>query len=73
MKFLVKNNLRKIFVLTVFCIALGGAASVFGQIKTGGYRSVSVNDQGVKDAADFAKDYSNHAVVTLTESTLTLP
>jgi hypothetical protein len=50
----VKNNLRKIFVLTVLCIALGGAASAFGQIKTGGYRSVSVNDPGVRDAVDFA-------------------
>jgi hypothetical protein len=51
---IMKNNLRKIFVLTVFCIAFGCAASAFGQIKTGGYRSVSVNDPGVKDAADFA-------------------
>jgi hypothetical protein len=49
-----KNNLRTIFTITVFCIAFGGAVSVFGQIKTGGYRSVSVTDQGVKDAADFA-------------------
>lgn len=49
-----KNIRGKIFIITVFCIALGGAVSVFGQIKTGGYRSVSVSDQGVKDAADFA-------------------
>ena len=49
-----KNILRKIFVLTVVCVALGCAASVFGQKKTGGYRPVSVTDPGVKDAADFA-------------------
>lgn len=49
-----KNTLRTIFIITAFCIAFGGAVSVFGQIKTGGYRSVSVSDQGVKDAADFA-------------------
>ena len=49
-----KINLRKIFVLAAFCMMIAGAVSVSGQIKTGGYRSVSVNDEGVKDAADFA-------------------
>jgi hypothetical protein len=49
-----KNNLRIFFALTVFCMALACAASAFGQNKTGGYRSVSVSNQGVKDAADFA-------------------
>ena len=49
-----KNNLRKIFSLAIFCLAFGGAVSAFGQIKTGGYRTVPVSDQGVKDAVDFA-------------------
>jgi hypothetical protein len=40
--------------MTVFCIAFGSAVSVFGQIKTGGYRSVSISSEDVKDAADFA-------------------
>jgi hypothetical protein len=50
----VKNNLRTTFILTLFFIVFGCAVSAFGQIKTGGYRSVSVNDEGVQDAADFA-------------------
>jgi len=49
-----KNNLRKIFSLAVFFLAVGGAVAAFGQIKTGGYRSVPVNDEAVRDAADFA-------------------
>ena len=49
-----KNNLRTLFTIAVFCLALGAAVSAFGQIKTGGYRAVSVSDQGVTDAADFA-------------------
>ncbi|HVE59978.1 MAG TPA: cystatin domain-containing protein [Pyrinomonadaceae bacterium] len=49
-----KKNLQAIFIMTVFCIAFGSAVSVFGQIKTGGYRSVSISSEDVKDAADFA-------------------
>jgi len=49
-----KNNLRTLFTMTVFCLAFGCAVSAFGQIKTGGYKPVSVSNQGVKDAADFA-------------------
>jgi hypothetical protein len=50
----VKNNLPKILVIAAFCMLFGGAAAVYGQSKIGGYRIVSVNDEGVKDAADFA-------------------
>ena len=49
-----KNNLPKILVIAAFCMLFGGAAAVYGQSKIGGYRIVSVNDEGVKDAADFA-------------------
>ena len=49
-----KNNLRRAFAITVFCLVFGCALAAFGQIKTGGYRSVSVSDAGVKEAADFA-------------------
>lgn len=49
-----KNNLRQIFLLAAFCLILGGASAVTGQVKTGGYRPVSVSDEGVTDAADFA-------------------
>ncbi len=49
-----KNNLRTLFTMTVFCLAFGCAVSAFGQIKTGGYRSASFSDAGVKEAADFA-------------------
>lgn len=49
-----KNNLQKKFSLAAFCIIFGCAASCFAQIKTGGYKSISVNDSEVKAAADFA-------------------
>lgn len=49
-----KQNLRKIFTGAVFFIALTCAVSAFGQIKTGGYKPVSVSDAGVKEAAEFA-------------------
>jgi hypothetical protein len=49
-----KNKMQVYFRVFLFCAALGCAVSAFGQIKTGGYRSVAVTDQGVKDAADFA-------------------
>lgn len=48
-----KNNLRKL-ILPALVILLIGAASAFGQIKTGGYKTASVTDAGVKAAADFA-------------------
>jgi hypothetical protein len=49
-----KNNLRTIFILTVFCAVFGCAGNVSAQIKTGGYKSASVSDAGVKAAAQFA-------------------
>jgi hypothetical protein len=49
-----KNNLRILFTIAVFCCALGCAVSVFGQIKPGGYRTVSVSNAGVKAAAKYA-------------------
>jgi hypothetical protein len=49
-----KNKLRRLFTISAFCLIFGCAAFANGQIKTGGYKSISANDQGVKDAADFA-------------------
>ncbi len=49
-----KNNLRTIFRLTAFCLVFGCGVSAFGQIKTGGYKSASISDAGVRAAADFA-------------------
>ena len=49
-----KNKLRTFFQISVFCLIFGCAASAFGQIKTGGYKAVSVEDAGVKEAANFA-------------------
>jgi hypothetical protein len=48
------KHLRNFCVLGVFLIIFGCAASAFGQIRTGGYKSASVADAGVKAAADFA-------------------
>jgi len=50
----VTNHLRKAFAAAVFFIALTCAVSADGQIKTGGYKAVSVDDAGVKEAANFA-------------------
>lgn len=49
-----KINLRNIFACALFLVVFGCAANAFGQIRTGGYKSVSVSDAGVKAAADFA-------------------
>ena len=49
-----KKGLRKTYTLAVFFVALTCAVSAFGQIKTGGYKAVSVEDAGVKKAANFA-------------------
>lgn len=49
-----KNNLRIFLTISAFCLIFGCAISAFGQIKTGGYKSVSVSDAGVKEAAEFA-------------------
>lgn len=49
-----KNNLRKLFVLTVFCMAFGSAVSVFGQNKVASYKPISVSDSEVQTAANFA-------------------
>lgn len=49
-----KNNLQKMFTIAAFCLIFGCAASIFGQIKTGGYKSISVENEGVLAAVDFA-------------------
>jgi hypothetical protein len=49
-----KNYLQKTFALAVFCVVFCYVASASAQIKTGGYKSISVTDAGVKTAADFA-------------------
>jgi len=50
-----KNILRKIFGLTVFCLIIGGATVAFGQRPVlGGYKTVLVNDDEVQMAASFA-------------------
>jgi len=49
-----KTNLLKIGACALFMIAFGCAANVYGQIKTGGYKSIAVTDAGAKEAADFA-------------------
>ncbi len=49
-----KNNLRVILTICAACLIFGSAVAAFGQIKTGGYKSASVSDAGVKAAADFA-------------------
>jgi len=48
------DNLRKTPAIIVIFVALICAVSTFGQIKTGGYKNASVNDAGVKEAANFA-------------------
>ena len=48
------KSLRNFCALAAFLIVFGCAANAFGQIRTGGYKSVSVSDAGVKAAADFA-------------------
>ncbi len=42
------------FTIPAFCLILIGAVAAFGQPRTGGYKSASVSDSGVKAAADFA-------------------
>jgi hypothetical protein len=49
-----KNKLRILFTVSAFCLIFGCGDFANGQIKTGGYKSISASDQGVKDAADFA-------------------
>lgn len=51
-----KNDLRKLFTVTVFCIAFGCAVSAFGQIKTGGYKTIAPDEAEVSKAANFAVD-----------------
>ena len=51
-----KSNLQKLFTLTAYCVVFGGAVSCYGQIKTGGYKTVSVDDAEVAKAANFAVD-----------------
>ncbi len=64
-----KINLRIFCAFVLFFIVSGCAAETFGQIKTGGYKSVAVSDAGVKEAADFAvelKAADYDAEITLT-------
>lgn len=49
-----KTNQLKIGACALFVIAFGFTANLYGQIKTGGYKSVAVSDAGVEEAADFA-------------------
>ena len=49
-----KNKLQKLFMLAAFGIVFGCALSLSAQIKTGGYKSISVSNSGVQEAADFA-------------------
>lgn len=49
-----KTIVRNFCALTLFIIVFGCGSEAFGQIKTGGYKSVAVSDAGVKEAADFA-------------------
>jgi hypothetical protein len=49
-----KNNRLTVFSCILFFIAFGCAANASGQIRTGGYKPVSVSDAGAKEAADFA-------------------
>ncbi len=49
-----KNKLRIMFTISVFCLIFSGAVSVFGQPRAGGYKDVSVSTPDVKAAADFA-------------------
>ena len=49
-----KIKQRNTFATAVFFIALTCAVSAFGQVKTGGYKPVSVEDAGVQEAAYFA-------------------
>lgn len=51
-------NLRKILIFTAICLALGGVEA-FGQIKTGGYKSVPAGEPNVKAAAAFAVQAKN--------------
>jgi hypothetical protein len=38
-------------------------ATAFGQIKTGGHKPISVSDEGVKDAEDFALEIKSSKMV----------
>ena len=49
-----KKIVRSFGALAAFLVVLLCAANAFGQIRTGGYKSVSVADAGVNSAAAFA-------------------
>ncbi len=49
-----KNYVKMIVVFAALGVIFGAATTGFAQIKTGGYKKVSVNDPGVVAAADFA-------------------
>lgn len=48
------KKMRIIMLIAAFGIIFGSVSASFGQIKVGGYRSVSVEDVGVVAAAEFA-------------------
>ena len=49
-----KKNLRLMLIFAAFGIVFASSTAVFSQIRTGGYKSVAVDDAGVTAAADFA-------------------
>ena len=56
LKAIMKNKPQNLFTLAAFCVVFGVAVSVFGQIKTGGYKTIAVEDAEVEKAANFAVD-----------------
>ena len=53
-----KSNLQKTFASAALCLIFGGA--VFAQIKTGGYKIISVDAAEVEKAANFAVDAKSY-------------
>ena len=49
-----KKNLRLFLMFAAFGIVFASSTAVFSQIKTGGYKAIAVDDDGVKTAANFA-------------------
>lgn len=65
-----KNNLRTIFTIAAFCMVFACATTAFGQIKVGGFKSISVEDEGVLNAMNFALEQKSaeHGVELMLES-----
>ncbi|CAN5567393.1 hypothetical protein BH10ACI1_BH10ACI1_29370 [soil metagenome] len=49
-----KKNFRLFLMFAAFGIVFGASTSVYSQIKTGGYKAVAFDDEGVVAAANFA-------------------